>query len=568
MTNSKKINYAALAMLAAGVVYLLIEYIVANAWLSPAYDWANNFVPDLGNSANGFYMNRVVNSPLYALMNAGFIFQGVLFGSAAVLMSRIFTGKTRKAMLVFGTIHSVGLVIVAVFHQTANSLHDGTIFINIAGAGLALIAGNAIVIIAGSQWKRLSLPSWFGWMSIVLGGLAIILGFALFGNDSVPPGIRERISIDSFILWQIIAGSVLLFTNRKKKHSITEASPNEYKSFTTKEVVLPKASKPDGLLIQERRLNNPNKGQVIIEVEASGVSFAERAMMRDKYPGMPKFPFVPGYDLVGKVVAVGAEVDTNLIGKRFAVLTKTGAWSSYTLVSAIDLLPIPEGVDSAEVEALVVNGITAWQMLHRKAKIKSGQTVLVMGANGGVGSILTQLAINAGVKVIGAASPKHHEALKKIGVIPIDYNEPNFSSLVRKNAPEGVDAVFDNIGGESVSRSFGLLRSGGTLVSYAIAYALEMNKSIILLFLKLIVKLLWLNYMPNGNKAVFYNIWSGKGTDKFRTEMQEDFLQIIDLLRNGILKPQIAAKFPLEKITEAMELAESRSIYGKVIIVP
>lgn len=338
--------------------------------------------------------------------------------------------------------------------------------------------------------------------------------------------------------------------------------------FTTTEVVLPKVSKPDGLLIQQRLLDNPGNGQVIIKVEASGVSFAEKSMMRDKYPGMPKFPFVPGYDLVGVVVAVGANVDHAMIGRKYAVLTKTGGWSTYALVPSIDLLPIPEGVDSAEAETLVVNGITAWQMLHRKAKIKKGQTILVMGANGGVGSILTQLALYAGAKVIGAASPKHHVALKAQGIFPVDYNDIHFSETVKKISPEGVDAVFDNIGGDSISRSFGLLKTEGILVSYAIAYALEMKKSVIILFLKLIAKLLWLNYMPNGRKALFYNIWSGKGSEKFRSEMGEDFSKIIDLLQKGSLKPQIAAKFPLEKVTEAMELFESRTTYGKVILVP
>lgn len=339
-------------------------------------------------------------------------------------------------------------------------------------------------------------------------------------------------------------------------------------SITTTEVVLPSVSKPDGLLIQERLLSNPAKGQVTIKVEASGVSFAERAMMRDKYPGMPKFPFVPGYDLVGVVVAVGTGVDSTLMGKRFAVLSKTGGWSSHALVSADDLLAIPEGIDPSEAETLVVNGITAWQMLHRKAKIQKGQTILVLGANGGVGSILTQLALHAGVKVVGASSPKHHEALQKQGIIPIDYNDVHFSEMVKKLAPEGVDAVFDNIGGDSISRSFGLLKSGGILVSYAIAFALNLNKSIIPLFIALIGKLLWLNYMPNGRKAIFYNIWSGKGTEKFRSDMQEDFVELMKLLQRGVINPQITAKFPLAKIKEALELSESRTIYGKVVLIP
>ena len=349
---------------------------------------------------------------------------------------------------------------------------------------------------------------------------------------------------------------------------MTQASQDEIQHFTAREVVLPGVTGPGGLLIRDRKLKNPKMGEVMIRVEASGVSFAERAMMRDKYPGMPKFPFVPGYDLVGTVVAVGADVDVSLIGKRFAVLTKTGGWSSYCVISADAILAIPDGIDPAEAETLVVNGITAWQMLHRKAKVKAGQTILVLGANGGVGTILTQLALHAGLKVIGASSSRHHESLTKQGVIPIDYDDINFLETVKKLAPKGVDSVFDNIGGESISRSFASLKPGGILVSYAVAFALNIDKSVVMLFLGLLAKLFWLNYMPNNRRAVFYNIWTGKGSKKFKMEMQEDFSQIIELLRSGILKPEIAAEFPLEKIAEAMELAESRTTYGKVILIP
>jgi NADPH2:quinone reductase len=291
-------------------------------------------------------------------------------------------------------------------------------------------------------------------------------------------------------------------------------------------------------------------------------------MRRGRYPGQPKFPFVPGYDLVGRVIAVGPGVDLSLIGKRFAVLTKQGGWATYATVNANDLLPIPEDIDPAEAETLIVNGITAWQMLHGKAKIRKGQIILVQGANSGVGTILTQLAQHAGVRVIGASSLKHDDALRLQGVEPVDYNDKNLARSVRNIAPEGVDAVFDNIGGKSIDVSFSLLKKGGTLVSYAIASEIKGKKSIVLQIVGLIFKLLWLTILPNGRKASFYNIWSGKETKKFRSQMQEDFKQVLDLLSLGFLKPRIAAKFPLTRIVVAMELAESRTIYGKIVLIP
>ncbi len=337
--------------------------------------------------------------------------------------------------------------------------------------------------------------------------------------------------------------------------------------FTATEVILPSIVEPDGLLIQERNLENPKTDEVILKMEATGISFAEKSMRRDQYPGMPKFPFVPGYDVVGSVVAVGNNADTVLIGKRFAVLTLTGGWATYTTVKTEDLLPIPEGVNSVDAEALIVNGITAWQMLHRDAKIKKGDTVLVHGANGGVGTILTQLAHIAGVHVIGAASPKHHETLKKEGITPVDYNDTNLAQTIRTIAPNGVDAVFDNIGGKSIDVSFGLLNKGGTLVSYAMMSKTNSNAIRMAKFMYMICKVLLLNILPNGKNAAFYYIWTGKGTEKFRTNLKEDFTTLMQLVAQNKLKPKIASTFPLTEITKAMEFAESRNVFGKVILV-
>jgi NADPH:quinone reductase-like Zn-dependent oxidoreductase len=338
--------------------------------------------------------------------------------------------------------------------------------------------------------------------------------------------------------------------------------------FNTTEVIMPGIVEPDGLLLSTRTLAGPAAGQVTVKMEASGIAFAEQSMRRGRYYEQPKFPFVPGYDLVGTVVATGPGVDPALLGKRVAAMTKIGGWASHVLLSASDLLPVPDAIDPLEVETLIVNGLTAWQMLHAKAKIKRGQTILVHGANGGVGTILTQLALNAGVKVIGTASPRHHETLRAQGVQPIDYNDVDLAGSVLKLAPDGVDAVFDHLGGPSFAMSFGLLAKGGVLVCYAIASALKDTGNVLIPFLKVLLQLGWWNMMPNGRKAYFYNIWDGKGTEPFRKQLREDFAQLTTLLASGVLKPQIAARFPLAQITAAMKLAESRTAYGKVVLVP
>jgi len=339
-------------------------------------------------------------------------------------------------------------------------------------------------------------------------------------------------------------------------------------TFVSQEVVLPAPVEPSGFVIHNNVLNAPAEGQVIVLVEASGISFAEQAMRRDRYPGQPAFPFVPGYDLVGTVVAIGPDVDASWMGKRVAALTKTGGWSSYSLLTANELLLVPDGIDPADAEAVVVNGLTAWQMLHRKAHIRAGQAIVVHGANGGVGTILVQLALHAGVRVIGLTSRRHHATLKEQGVEPIDYNDANWAEQIRQLAPDGVDAVFDNVGGAGLTQSFGLLKRGGTLVSYAIASAMLSQKSMLVNFINLIARLTWWNLLPNGRNALFYDVMAGRGSQAFQTRSQDDFAQLMHLLSLGVLTPRIAARFPLDHIREAMELAESRTAYGKVILIP
>jgi len=311
-------------------------------------------------------------------------------------------------------------------------------------------------------------------------------------------------------------------------------------------------------------------GQMLVKVQATGISFAEHAMRLGRYPGQPAFPFVPGYDLVGTVRAVGPGGDPALVGTRVAAVTKTGAWASHVIVSPLDLVPVPADLDPAAAETVVVNGITAWQMLHRSARVRPGGTILVHGANGGVGTILVQLARHHGLRVIGTSAPRHHHALQALGVEPVDYGDPHLADRVRELAPDGVDAVFDPIGGESVRTSYGLLARGGALVAYGNASARDNDQSMIWIFCRLLARLFVWNALPNTHRATFYNFWAGHLLRRatFRRHLREDLTAVLDLLARGVVRPQIAARFPLTDVAAAMELAESRTVRGKVILEP
>lgn len=336
------------------------------------------------------------------------------------------------------------------------------------------------------------------------------------------------------------------------------------------QVVLPGIVAPEDLRLRSAAVPEPGPGQLVIAMEATGVSFAEQQMRRGRYYDQPPFPFVPGYDLVGRVRSTGPGVSSDLVGRRVAALVKVGGWASHVLVDARDAVEVPEGLTAAEAETVVVNGITAWQMLHRTARVRAGQTVLVHGASGGVGSVLVQLARAAGVQVIGTASARHHDALRELGVTPIDYRAGNVAALTRELAPEGVDAVFDHVGGRSVIDSWHLLAPGGTLVSYGSASTRDDSGSKQIPVLKILARTWLWNALPNGRRAHFYNIWAGRAlnADRFRARLRTDLTEVFAALRRGDITARIAAELPLARAGEALRLAESGTVTGKVVLTP
>ncbi|MFE2266333.1 medium chain dehydrogenase/reductase family protein [Streptomyces griseosporeus] len=336
------------------------------------------------------------------------------------------------------------------------------------------------------------------------------------------------------------------------------------------QVVLPGNVEPEGLQIRRRPVPSPAPGQVVVRMEATGVSFAEQQMRRGRYYDQPPFPFVPGYDVVGTVSVTGDGVPAGLVGTRVAVLLKVGGWASHVVVDAADVVPVPDGIGAAEAETVVINGITAWQMLHRKARVRAGQTVLVHGANGGVGSVLVQLAHAAGAHVIGTASARHHAALRAQGVTPVDYRTEDIPARVRELAPGGVDAVFDHVGGRGIIDSWQLLAPGGTLVSYGSASTRDDEGSKQWPVLKLLGRVWLWNTLPNGRSAYFFNVWAGRALSRsrFRARLRADLTEVFEALRRGDITARIAAELPLTQAAEAMRLAESGTVAGKVVLHP
>lgn len=345
-------------------------------------------------------------------------------------------------------------------------------------------------------------------------------------------------------------------------------------AIKTHEIVIPEMIEPAGLLVRERDLAPLGPSEVLIAMEATGVSYAEVAMLRGRYPGQPAFPFVPGYDVVGRVVGVGSAVDRALQGKRVATLTETGAWAEHVVRPEHQLVVVAEDLNPAEVDTLVLNGMTAYKMLHRVAKVRAGQTVVVLGAGGGVGTMLVQLARLAGVNVIGTCKPAQRDAVEALGARAIDYTRGHVLEEVHAIAPEGVDAVFDHVGGESLRSSFVMLRPGGFLACYGNASAMRKTRSPWWEFLQFLArKALW-SLRPGGRRMTFFDIW-GRGTfgadrtfrpARFWREFREDLGHLLGLLSAGTLQAHVARRVPLLRAAEAIAEHKAGGFTGKIVL--
>lgn len=337
----------------------------------------------------------------------------------------------------------------------------------------------------------------------------------------------------------------------------------------TTEVVLKGLGEPESLEFRRRRLPEPGVDEALVRVEATGVSFAEQQMRRGRYPGVPPFPYVLGYDLVGVIESFGNGSDQHgdlRVGQRVGAIVKVGGWADRAIVNVGDLARVPDGVTAEQAEALALNGVTAYQLLHRVAKIQPGHTVLVQGAAGGVGTILVQLARLAGAEVVGTASAGKHALVEKLGATPVDYRG-DLPAKLREIAPGGFDAIFDHVGPTSMRALQPLLKPSGTIVSYGSHETVDAKGSAYLPWVKMMLRGTISNLLPGRGKWAMYNVMAGKAEAR-RPQVRADFEAVLALAKNGELHGEIAETFPLDQAVEALKLAESGRVTGKILLLP
>ena len=331
---------------------------------------------------------------------------------------------------------------------------------------------------------------------------------------------------------------------------------------------------PDALQVLEEECPEPKDGEVRVKVLAAGVCLPDLLMREGVHPETPRLPFTPGWDLVGVVDRLGAGISEIEPGQIVAALPISGAYAEFVCMPQRELVPVPSGVDAAEAVSLVLNYVTAYQMLHRSAKVRPGQRVLIHGAAGGVGSALLQLGRLTGLEMYGTCSSRGSPAVSDLGGIPLDYQHQDFVKEIHRLTSEGVDVVFDGIGGTHIWRSRKALRSGGSVVAYGLTSSLSGGRLAsgrsgrrhrfrgIAIF-GVYIAGGWL--LPGRKRVIPYSI---QWLKRLRPALfRQDLTALFDLLEQQKIKPLIAQRFSLVEARQAHELLGKGGVTGKIVLV-
>jgi NADPH2:quinone reductase len=331
---------------------------------------------------------------------------------------------------------------------------------------------------------------------------------------------------------------------------------------TYRAVMLTRKGGPEVLEEVVLPLAEPGPGEVRIAVRATGAWGTDITMRRGRYLYVPPIPFVPGYEVVGDVEALGPGVTGLRTGQRVAALLVHGGYAEKVVRPALDFVPVPEGVDDADAVAMILNYVTAYQALHRTAKVSAGQHVLVTGANGGVGTAALELLRLAGAHALGAGARRHHDAIRALGATPVEGRDAPVDEGVRALLPGGVDAALDGLGGRFVGHCVRATRRGGAVVGYGFSGATKDGNPSTLALLRGMLAL-FAGARLQGRKGSFYGI-----TLLYRKDprpFHEDLATLLDLCAKKMLAPPIAARLPLLAAREANEMLERGGIQGKIV---
>ena len=331
-----------------------------------------------------------------------------------------------------------------------------------------------------------------------------------------------------------------------------------------KRIVVTHYGGPEALEVVDEEIPKPQPGEVRVRVLAAGVALPDVMARQGIHPETPIVPFTPGWDLVGLTDA----------GQTVTAMPIHGAYAEYVCLPEGEVVPVPPGLDPAEAVSLVLNYITAYQMLHRTARVQAGQRILAHGAAGGVGSALLQLGRVSGLEMYATCSSRAAQAVSEMGAVPIDYQSQDFVSEIRRLTGDGVDAVFDPLAGSHLWESRKALRRGGKVVGYGLTTALRgtaltadrPGKRQRFRGTAIFAMYIAASYLLPGRKRVLpYSIQTLKRLKP--AYFREDLMALLELLRLGKIKPLVAKRFPIAEARQAQEMLEAGGVTGKIVLV-
>ena len=320
---------------------------------------------------------------------------------------------------------------------------------------------------------------------------------------------------------------------------------------------------PEVLQVVEKELPELETNQVRIRVIASAVTGPDLTVRQGEalYSGTPlgkKAPLIPGYAVIGDVIAVGEDVDPDLLGSRVGVLTVVGGYTEMLQWRADRLIPVPESIDPVKGIPLLLNYLVAYQTLHRSAGVNAGETILIIGASGGIGTALLDLGKLAGLKMYGLASGKKHTALALFEAELFDYRTQEYLSILRESEPAGIDAVLAGVmTPDYIKAGLSLLRRGGMVVGFG------EPENFSDLF-RVLGRMVLTNLTPNGKQVKVY------GTSTYFLFSQQPYLddwaELFRLLEQGSIQPVIMERIPLLEAARANQLLESGDVIGNLVL--
>lgn len=333
-----------------------------------------------------------------------------------------------------------------------------------------------------------------------------------------------------------------------------------------KQLVITRYGPPEVLAVRETSDVAVTPGSVRIRVVAAGINFSDLLARQGLYPDAPKPPCVVGYEVSGLVDSVGSGVDGVHIGDRVVAMTRFGGQSEMVVVPAEFVFPIPEGWSFAEGAALPVVYLTAHHMLTRVAAARSGETVLVHAAAGGVGLAVAELGHILGLRVIGLSSLSKHDVLRQHRVEPVDGRDPHWWDAVRGLAPAGVDIILNAVGGLAWRRDYELLAPLGRLICFGASGLSQGPRRNLLAVIRSLLR--WPRFGPmslmNDNRSVagvnIGHLWAQ--ADLLRPQ----FESLLIYAREGKIRPRVDTTFPIGEAAAAHRYIHERRNIGKVVL--